>query len=154
MEVPPIVPHLVGFFAGVDGYVWRQLSGPTGAYWWRVGSSHTQWAPHRGTPPGQGGKEIPAPGDCGRPCDHAGFVPAVHAIQFLDRVPDIPVMPQKRDSTVQFLNKVVDDCCAPQLPMVCLRFSHRQSSMTIWSRVWAFSAYFAPLFALLRLSRS
>ena len=48
VEVPPIVPQLVGFFAGADGYVWRQLSGPTGAYWWRVGSSHTQWAP----PPG------------------------------------------------------------------------------------------------------
>ena len=40
------------------------------------------------------------------------------AIQFLDRVPDIPVVPQKRDSTVQFLNKVVDACCAQQLPMV------------------------------------
>ena len=49
VEVPPIVPQLlVGFFAGADGYVWRQLLGPTGAYWWRVGSSHTQWAP----PPG------------------------------------------------------------------------------------------------------
>ena len=48
VEVPPIVPQLVGFFAGADGYVWRQLSGPTGVYWWRVGSSHTQWAP----PPG------------------------------------------------------------------------------------------------------
>ena len=44
MEVPPIVPQLVGFFAGDDGYVWRQLSGPTGAYWWMVGFSHTQWA--------------------------------------------------------------------------------------------------------------
>ena len=44
VEVPPIVPQLVGFFAGDDGYEWRQLSGPTGAYWWRVGSSHTQWA--------------------------------------------------------------------------------------------------------------
>ena len=30
------------------------------------------------------------------------------AIQFIDRVPDLPVLPQKRDSTVQFLNKVVD----------------------------------------------
>ena len=48
VEVPPVVPQLVPFFAGDDGYVWRQLSGPTGAYWWRVGSSHTQWAP----PPG------------------------------------------------------------------------------------------------------
>ena len=27
-------------------------------------------------------------------------------------------MPQKRDSTVQFLNKVVDAGCARQLPMV------------------------------------
>ena len=48
VEVPPIVPQLVGVFAGADGYVWRQLSGPTGVYWWRVRSSHTQWAP----PPG------------------------------------------------------------------------------------------------------
>ena len=47
VEVPPIVPQLVGFSAGADEYVWLQLSGPTGAYW-RVGSSHTQWAP----PPG------------------------------------------------------------------------------------------------------
>ena len=30
LEVPPIVPQLVGFFAGTDGYVWRQLSGPVG----------------------------------------------------------------------------------------------------------------------------
>ena len=68
VEVPPIVPQLVGFFACSDGYVWRQLSGPTGAYWWRVGSSHTQWAPpHRGTPPGQGGIEILARADRGRP---------------------------------------------------------------------------------------
>ena len=59
VEVPPIVPQLVPFFAGADGYVWRQLSGPTGAYWWRVGSSHTQWAPPTGgTPPGQGGTQI------------------------------------------------------------------------------------------------
>ena len=38
------------------------------------------------------------------------------AIQFLDRVLDIPVVPQ--DFTVQFLNKVVDAGCARQLPMV------------------------------------
>ena len=30
VEVPPIVPQFVGFFAGDDGYVWRQLCGPTG----------------------------------------------------------------------------------------------------------------------------
>ena len=39
-------------------------------------------------------------------------------IQFFDRVPDIPVVPQKGYSTVQFLNKVVDAGCARQLPMV------------------------------------
>ena len=31
----------------------------------------------------------------------------VPQFQFLDRVPDIPVVPQKGDSTVQFLNKVL-----------------------------------------------
>ena len=40
------------------------------------------------------------------------------AFQFTDRVPDLPVVPQKGDSTVQFLNKVVDACCARQLPLV------------------------------------
>ena len=85
------------------------------------------------------------------------LVPAVQscvsrAIQS-DRVLDIPVM-----FTVQFLNKVVDmvmyDSCpwfdsAEQLRSPtrsstslfqnsgkCLRFSHRQSSMTIWRRFW------------------
>ena len=33
VEVPPIVPQLVPFFAGADGYVWGQLSGPTGGGW-------------------------------------------------------------------------------------------------------------------------
>ena len=40
------------------------------------------------------------------------------AIQFLDRVPDIPVVPQKEDSAVQSLNKVVHAGCARQSPMV------------------------------------
>ena len=76
----------------------------------------------RGTPQGQGGIEILAWADCGRPCDHAVRVLAVQVVrvllQFLDRVLDIPVVPQKGDSTVQFLNKVVDAGCAQQLPMV------------------------------------
>ena len=45
----------------------------------------------RDTPPGQGGIEILARDDCGRPCDHAGCVPAhvfCAAIQFFDRVPE------------------------------------------------------------------
>ena len=58
VEVPPIVPQLVGFFAGDDGYVWRQLSGPTGACWWRWAPLTSSGPPHRGTPPGQGGIEI------------------------------------------------------------------------------------------------
>ena len=62
VEVPPIVPQLVGFFAGSDGYVWRQLSGPTGAYWWRVGSSHTQWAPPPGYTARPGRKRNTGPG--------------------------------------------------------------------------------------------
>ena len=45
VEVPPIVPQLVPFFLQVRmGTFGGQLSGPTGAYWWRVSSSHTQWA--------------------------------------------------------------------------------------------------------------
>ena len=77
---------------------------------------------------------------CVRHCDHAAFVPAV---QSFDRVLDIPVVPQ------QFLNKVVDACAhgsdsarqftdkVVDIPVLalfewrCLRFSHRQSSMTI-----------------------
>ena len=86
------------------------------------------------------------------------------AIQFLDRVPDIPVVPQKGDSTVQSLSKVVDAGCARQLPMVqtvllrsptksstslfswCLRFSHRQSSMTISRRNGCFFGTFCVIF--------
>ena len=50
VEVPPIVPHVVpqSFLAGADGHCWAQISGPTGVYWWRVGTSHTQWT----SPPG------------------------------------------------------------------------------------------------------
>ena len=59
VEVPPIVPQLVGFFAGADGYAWRQLSGPTGVYWWRVWAPLTpSGPPHRVLPPGQGGIQI------------------------------------------------------------------------------------------------
>ena len=131
VEVPPIVPQLVGFFAGADGYAWRQLSGPTGVYWWRVGSSHTQWAPHRQARAEK--KYLPG---------LAVNVPVIMlfvfqqsksyvfcaAIQFIDRVPDLPIVPQKRDSTVQFLNKVVDACCAQQLPMVQTVLSLRSST--------------------------
>ena len=50
VEVPQIVTHLVpqSFFVSTEGYVWSQLSGPSGVSWWRCGTSHTQWTP----PPG------------------------------------------------------------------------------------------------------
>ena len=78
-----------------------------------------------------------------RPCDHAVCFPAVHsyvycaAIQLLDRVPDIPVVPQKVDSTAQSLNKVVDAGCAGQLPMVQTVLQLRsptRSSTSLFSR--------------------
>ena len=128
MEVPPIVPQLVGFFAGSDGYVWRQLSGPTGAYWW-----------NRGTPPGQGGIEILARADVDVPVttlfvfQQSKSCVFCAAIQLIDRVPDLPVVPQKRDSTVQFLNKVVDACCAQQLPMVQTVLPLRSSTRSLTS---------------------
>ena len=88
VEVPPIVPQPVPFFAGADGYVWRQLSGPTGAYWWRVGSSHTQWAPPPGytARPGRetktGRRDAGWRCGSGRPCVHAAQVPAVFGASF------------------------------------------------------------------------
>ena len=39
----------------------------------------------RGTPPGQGGIEILARADCGRPCDHAVRLPAVQVVRVLRR---------------------------------------------------------------------
>ena len=59
------------------------------------------------------------------------------AIQFLDRVPDIPVVPQKGDSAVQSLNKVVDAGCARQLPVVQTVLQLRsptRSSTSLFSR--------------------
>ena len=126
-----------------DGYVWSQLTGPSGVYWWRCGTSHTQWTPNRGTPPGQGGIEILALYDCGRPCDHAVCVPAAEVVRVLcrdsvlDRVPDIPVVPQNGDSTVQSLNKVVDAGCARQMLVVqtvLLLRSPTRSSTSMFAR--------------------
>ena len=50
VEVPQIVTHIVprSFFVSTDGYIWCQLRGPVGVYWWRCGTTHTQWTP----PPG------------------------------------------------------------------------------------------------------
>ena len=50
VEVPQIVTHIVpqSFFVSTDGYIWSQLTGPAGVYWWRCGTSHTQWTPPLG----------------------------------------------------------------------------------------------------------
>ena len=50
VEVPQIVTHIVprSFFVSTDGNIWCQLRGPAGVYWWRCGTTHTQWTP----PPG------------------------------------------------------------------------------------------------------
>ena len=68
----------------------------------------------RGTPPGQGGVEylqgmiVDIPSTMQLVFQQSKSYVYCAAIQFLDRVPDIPVVLQKRDSTVQSLNKVVD----------------------------------------------
>ena len=48
VDVPQthIVPR--SFFVGTDRNIWCQLRGPSGVYWWRCGTTHTQWT----SPPG------------------------------------------------------------------------------------------------------
>ena len=60
VEVPTPVTHVGrSLFTDRHGHEWCRVVGRTGAYWWRVGTSHTQWAPpQRDTPPAQGGIEI------------------------------------------------------------------------------------------------
>ena len=85
VEVPPIVPQLVGFFAGAMGTCGgssRGLQGTTGGGWAPLTPSGPL---HRGAPPGQGGIQILALGDRGRPCDHAVCVPAVQVVRVLCR---------------------------------------------------------------------
>ena len=151
---------------GTCGGSSRGLRGPTGGEWAPLTPSGLS---HRGTPPGQGGIQILALGDRGRPCDHAVRVPAVQVVRVLCRdtvhrqSAGHSSCATERDATEQFLNKVVDavvhDSClwSRQCSCVhqqgrrhpcsraenrrCLRFSHRQSSMTIWSSEWLFDAF-------------
>ena len=161
VEVPPIVPQLVGFFAGSDGYVWRQLSGPTGAYWWRVGSSHTQSAPPPGYTARPGRYRNTGPGWRGRPCimlfvfQQSKSYVFCAAIQFIDRVRTFQLCHRREisqcSSWTRLLTHVVHNSCPWSRQCChcvhrqgrwhpcsragnrrCLRFSHRQSSMTIW----------------------
>ena len=135
VEVPQIVTHIVprSFFVSTDGNVWSQLSGPSGVYWWRCGTSHTQWTPtgvHRQARAVH--KYWPGVVD----------VPSIMQLVFqqsksyvffprfssLDRVLDIPVVPQKGDSTVQSLNKVVAVVVYDSCPWSrqCCSCVHRQ----------------------------
>ena len=76
-------------------------------------------------------------------------------VQFLNKVVDMVVYdscPWSRQCrAVAFTDKVVDIPVLEQWK--CLRFSHRQSLMTIWSGEGFFGA-FCAIFALLRVSRS
>ena len=146
MEVPPIVPRIVpqSFFVSTEGYVWSQLSGPAGVCWWRCGTSHTQWtsstsSPHRGRVDYEywPGTIVDVPVIMLFVFQQSKSYVYCGAIQFLDRVPDIPVVPQKGDSTVQSLNKVVNVGCARQLPMVQTVLQLRsptRSSTSLFSR--------------------
>ena len=121
---------------GTCGGSSRGLRGPTGGGWAPLTPSGPS---HRGAPPGQGGLEILAPADVDVPVivlfvfQQSKSYVFCAAIQFIDRVPDLPVVPQKRDSTVQFLNKVVDACCAQQLPMVQTVLPLRSSTRSLTS---------------------
>ena len=57
VEVPTAVTHVPGraHFNDRHEHEWVRVVGPTGVYFWRVGTPHTQWEPRRDTPPGQGG---------------------------------------------------------------------------------------------------
>ena len=143
--------------------------------WWRAAGEVLVVLARGGTPPGQGGIEILARGvvDVFRSRSSCSSSPSRTCssprFSSLDRVVDIPVVPQKGDSTVQSLNKVVDavvydicpwsrQCCScvhrqgrrhPCFRLQkwrCLRFSHRQSSMTIPRRKGCFFGAFCAIF--------
>ena len=92
VEVPTPVTHVGrSLFTDRHGHEWCRVMGPTRAYWWRVGTPHTQWAPQRifrDTPPAQGGIEILGTatladvvcGAVGLPLPHAAQVPAVQGV--------------------------------------------------------------------------
>ena len=50
VEVPTVVSHVLGraLFIGRDGHDWCRVPGPTGVYFRRVGTPHTQFDPPRG----------------------------------------------------------------------------------------------------------
>ena len=103
VEVPTPLPPSVLFIAS-DGHEWCRIAGPTGVYFWRVGTQHTQWRHLEGYTASPGGIEI-----LGN-ADHALQVPAVLAdLQWK--------VPQIRSSTecwtLQFsVGRLHARCCA------------------------------------------
>ena len=95
VEVPTPVTHVGrSLFTDRHGHEWCRVMGPTRAYWWRVGTPHTQWAP---PPEGLAIQVLFVMlGGCliGHPCEHARQVPAVLAdcqwivlqVQFIGRL--------------------------------------------------------------------
>ena len=73
-------------------------------------------APRRETPPGQAGMIVDVPLTMQLVFQQSKSYVFCAVLQFLDRVPDIPVVPQKGDSTVRSLYKVVDAGCVRQGP--------------------------------------
>ena len=116
---------------------WVRVAAALGAYGGLLVESGA--LPPGYTAPGQGGIGILARADVDVPVimlfvfQQSKSYVFCAAIQFIDRVPDLPIVPQKRDSTVQFLNKVVDACCAQQLPMVQTVLPLRSSTRSLTS---------------------
>ena len=103
----------------VPGSRVQDADGP-GVYWWRVGTSFAQWTPPRGSPPGQGGKEILA----GAP---VGDVPAIMQLMFQQSKISL-VVPQIQFQSVghSSLVRTVQNCAAdhgdltgPDAPRCC-----------------------------------
>ena len=131
VEVPQthIVPR--SFFVSTDRNIWCQLRGLLVEVWHH---------PHPVDPPTGIHRQARAgykywPRVSGRPCDHAARVPAVQVVRSSTECWTFQLC-HRRDTTVQFLNKVVDAGCARQLPMVQtvqLR-SPTRSSTSLFSR--------------------
>ena len=87
VEVPQIETHIVprSFFVGTDEHIWCQLRGPAGVYWWRCGTTHTQWTPPTGIHRQARAVYKYWPRVSGRPCDPAARVPAVQVVRVLCR---------------------------------------------------------------------
>ena len=97
---------IVAMASDAAGRTWFQVSGRAviagGGCRVRATPSGT---PRRGTPPGM---IVDVPSTMQVVFQQSKSYVYCAAIQFIDRVPDVPPVPQKGDSTLQSLNKVVE----------------------------------------------